>query len=80
MYTLVYEELTDEPKREIKQLLEFCSLKFNRAFLKFYKNKRVVNTASYYQVRKPIYRSSVNRSQAYRQNLEPLMRELGDVE
>ena len=80
VYTLVYEDLIDEPKREIKQLLEFCSLKFNRACLKFYKNKRVVNTASYYQVRKPIYRSSVNRSQAYHQNLEPLMRELGDVE
>lgn len=79
LYTLVYEELINEPKREIKQLLDFCSLKFNRACLKFYKNKRIVNTASYYQVRKPIYRSSVNRNQAYRRHLEPLMRELGDV-
>jgi tetratricopeptide (TPR) repeat protein len=79
LYPLSYEELIKEPKREIKLLLDYCDLKFNRACLKFYKNKRIVNTASYYQVRKPIYRSSVNRSQAYQRHLEPLMRELGDT-
>ena len=80
VYKLIYEDMIDAPKSVIKELLGFCSLKFNRSCLKFYKNKRVVNTSSYYQVRKPIYRSAVNRSQAYQQYLEPLICELNDVE
>jgi Flp pilus assembly protein TadD len=75
-----YETLTGDAKAGIKRLLKCCGLKYNRACLKFYRNKRVVNTASYYQVRKPIYRSSVDRSKAYAEHLAVLLNELRSVE
>lgn len=78
LYELAYENLTGSPKTEIRQLLDFCGLKFKRSCLKSHQNKRVVKTASYYQVRKPIYRSAVNRSLPYRQYFAPLLRELED--
>ena len=44
--------------------------------LAFYETKRPVRTASASQVRRPIFKSSVGRWLAYKDLLEPLIREL----
>lgn len=72
MVSIKYEDLIEQPKKMTKEILDFCELKWSRKCLKFYKNKRFVTTASYHQVRKPIYSSSINRHKNYINFLGPL--------
>jgi tetratricopeptide (TPR) repeat protein len=69
---LKYEDLLDAPEQNIRALVEFCGLYWNHRCLSFYKNKRTVRTASYYQVRKPLYRSSIGRWKTYSDYIGPL--------
>ena len=47
-------------EKEIKNLLKFCNLTFAPECLEFDKNKKSVSTASTFQVRQPIYKTSSN--------------------
>jgi len=67
-----YEDLVQQPEEYSRRLIEFCGLEWDDACLKFYESKRLVNTASYDQVRQPVYTGSVGRWQAYAQHLQPL--------
>ena len=67
-----YEGLVKETNHEIKQILDFCGLEWEPAVERFYEQDRFVTTSSYHQVRKPIYSSSVNRSEKYKKFLGPL--------
>ena len=69
-----YESLVENPERKIRQLLAFCELPWDDQCLKFYGSspRRAVVTASYDQVRQPIYRKSLHRWKNYEQYLEPL--------
>jgi tetratricopeptide (TPR) repeat protein len=69
---LSYEALVAEPEREIRRLLDHCDLEFHPACLEFHKTKRIVRTASATQVRRPIYRDSLERWRAYEEFLGPL--------
>jgi tetratricopeptide (TPR) repeat protein len=73
---LRYEDLVDEPERTSRALVEFCGLEWDDRCLRFYESKRDVNTPSYDQVRRPIYRASVARWKHYARHLEPLMQAL----
>ena len=57
----------------LRELLEFCGLDWERSCLKFHKSKRAINTASYQQVRKPIYTRSSGRWKNYEKHLGPLI-------
>ncbi len=72
IYDNNYEELVQNPRENIKKLLDFCGLSWYEGCLEFYKTKRDVKTASYDQVRKPIYKKSVARWKRYEKHLEPL--------
>ena len=67
-----YEQLVTQPEPQIRRLLGFCELPWSDDCLDFHLNKRVVTTASNWQIRRPIYRSSVQRWRNYDQFLEPL--------
>ncbi len=71
-YESQYEELVQNPREKIKELLDFCELDWYEGCLEFYKTKRDVKTASYDQVRKPLYKKSVARWKRYEKYLEPL--------
>ncbi len=71
-----YEKLVMNQEESTKELLSFCGLKWEEDCLQFFNNKRCVNTASNYQVRKPIYKSSVNRWESYREFVQPMIKEL----
>lgn len=71
-----YEDLTENPEANIRKMIEFCGLEWNESCLNFHENKRDVNTPSYDQVRKPMYRKSVARWKNYEQQLEPLIKRL----
>lgn len=73
---LQYEQLVAEPESTVRRLLEFCELDFDPACVSFHKSSRLVHTASYQQVREPLYTRAVGRWKAYAPYLGPLLREL----
>ena len=76
IYELDYEKLTQHPTAQIKNLINYCNLEWNNSCLEFYKNKRPVKTASFAQVRKKIYKTSVNSWRNYEKYLKDFFRQL----
>jgi len=77
MIEIEYEELLTEPEDKMKELIDFLGLSWNDACLDFHNNKRTVRTASAWQVRQPIYKSSMERWRHYEAHLKPLKEALG---
>ena len=75
-----YESLVEKPKLGTKKLLDFCELPWENQCLEFHKTMRQVTTASASQVRKPIYKTAVNRWKKFESHLQPLIRALGPLE
>jgi len=76
LFEVSYEELVKQPEEIIRKLCEFAGLPFEDACLHFYETQRAVETPSRWQVRKPIYATSVKRWKEYREYLGPLLRKL----
>lgn len=72
-----YEDLIADPQTWVAKVLDFCGLEWEDACLNFHKSDRQVMTASYDQVRKPLYKTSVARWKNYERHLEPVSRILG---
>ena len=69
---LPYEEMVEDTEKKAKELTSFLGLKWDPNCLDFHKNKRPVRTASMMQVRRPIYKTSVQRWKNFAQYLKPL--------
>ena len=76
IYRVSYEELIANQEYISKQMINFCKLDWEEECLNFHSTKREVHTASAVQVRKPIYKTSVNLWKKYKENLNPLINEL----
>ena len=74
---VAYEDLVREPERVSREIVDFCGLPWDEACLRFFDNPRFVGTASYDQVRRPIYTASLERWRHYSRHLEPLLAALG---
>jgi len=72
-----YEELIAEPERVSRELVAFCGLEWDERCLRFHEIQRSVATASYDQVRRPIYKGSIGRWRRYEAHLGPLLEALG---
>lgn len=68
-----YESLVNAPEAETRRLLQALDLPWDPACLQFHQNRRRVNTASVYQVRQPLYQSSVGRWRVFERHLQPLL-------
>ena len=75
---LSYERLVERPEDTTRTLLAFCGLDWNPSALRFHESERLVRTASYAQVRRPLYQSSVGRWRAYAEWLGPLRAQFPD--
>ncbi len=73
IFNVDYETTINDTKTQVQRLLDHCGLPFEETCLRFYENKRPVNTASTEQVRKPIYKSSVGLWRNYEEHLQPLL-------
>ncbi len=60
-----YENLINNTEHEVRRLLDFCDLDWEKSCLKFYDTKRPVKSASDTQVRNKIYTSSINLWKKY---------------
>jgi tetratricopeptide (TPR) repeat protein len=69
---VAYEQLVASPEEHMRRMLEFLGLDWDPALLRFHESKRAVRTASYAQVRRPLYRSSIGRAASYAAELAPL--------
>ncbi len=77
IYDIEYESLTRNPEHEIRKLIAACDLEWQDDCLEFHKSKGLVKTASSYQVRQPMYTSSVQLWEKYKEFLDPLFNALG---
>lgn len=77
IFSIQYEDLVSDQEVQTRRLLDYCGLDFELACLKFYETDRVVKTASFNQVRKPLYRTSQNRWKNYSQELMPVAEAIG---
>lgn len=77
IYDVQYETLVSRPEAAIRALIEHCRLPWEDRCLAFYRTKRVVTTASFRQVRRPIYSTSLNAWEPLAQELAPLRAALG---
>jgi tetratricopeptide (TPR) repeat protein len=60
-----YEDLVADQENWTRKLIEFCGLPWNQNCLEFYAGDRLVNTPSMLQVRRPIYKTSVEKWRNY---------------
>jgi tetratricopeptide (TPR) repeat protein len=74
-----YESVVSAPRAETQRLLDFLGLSWNDACLRFFETARAVNTASFAQVRRPLYRSSIGSALQFHSHLRPLISALGDL-
>ena len=72
IYDLKYENLVNNTEYEIKKLLKFCSLDWDKNCLQHHKNKRVIKTISFNQARRPIYNTSLKSYSGYENYLTEL--------
>ncbi len=76
MMTIDYEAVTEDLEGNARALVDHVGLKWDKACLAFHKSTRAVKTASVVQVRKPVYKTSVERFRRYGEGLAPLLEAL----
>jgi tetratricopeptide (TPR) repeat protein len=76
MLEVQYEELVANQEEVSRKMIAHCGLEWDEACLNFHRSGRRVHTASFQQVRKPIYTSSTGRWKNYESYLDPLKKGL----
>jgi hypothetical protein len=79
MMEVNYEELVADVEGVSRRMVAFCGLDWDPACLEFQASGRRVSTASYEQVRQPVYTRSAGRWRHYARHLEPLFQALDGV-
>jgi hypothetical protein len=79
VHRVIYEDMIADPEGEIRRLLDYCGLQFEDQCLRFYENDRGVRTISSEQVRRPVYRDSLEQWRHFEPWLDPLKVALGPV-
>jgi Flp pilus assembly protein TadD len=74
-----YEDVIADPEGHVRQVLSFIGLPWNDACMRYFENRRIVETASSLQVRRPVYQMRVNAWRRYERYLVPLLEELRDL-
>ncbi|WFP62037.1 tetratricopeptide repeat-containing sulfotransferase family protein [Mesorhizobium sp. WSM4904] len=74
-----YETLIENQEKQSRRLIDYLGLPWDEACLRFFDRAGSVNTYSNWQVRQPIYKSSVKRWKNYESEIQPLIEALGDL-
>ena len=73
IYDIQYEDLVADQEAQSRALLAHCGLEWDNVCLEFHKTDRAVQTLSSAQVRRPIYKVSVQSWKRYENELAPLL-------
>lgn len=73
LYEISYEDLISDQEFHSRQLISFVGLEWEEACLNFHKTDRIVRTASSWQVRQGLYRTSLERWRNYERHLGALV-------
>lgn len=65
MFEVNYENLITDFENQVKNIFNYLDLTFDYKYLDFYKNNRIVKTASLVQVKQPVFRSSIDQWKNY---------------
>ena len=76
VHDIQYEDMVADQAGQTRTLLEYCGLEWDDACLEFHKTNRPVRTASAEQVRRPIYKDSVQLWKQYETQLAPMLESL----
>jgi len=79
IFEMRYEALVDDLEGQSRRMVDFVGLPWDPACLQFFETDRTVATISKWQVRQPIYKTSVTRWKPYEPHLGPLKTALGDL-
>ena len=79
MLDVDYEESVADTEAQARKVIDFLGLKWDDACLSFQHTKRAVATASQWQVRQPVYTTSVERWRRYEAHIGPLIEGLKDL-
>jgi len=74
-----YINMVNDFEKTCRELIDFTGLEWEEQCLHFHETERTVATASFDQVRSPIYKSSLNRWKHYEEFLEPLKSKYPDL-
>jgi tetratricopeptide (TPR) repeat protein len=77
MIEVQYEDLVDDLEGNVRRMLAHCGLDWDERCLDFHQTDRQVNTASASQVRKPLFRTSLQRWRPAAELIQPLYDGLG---
>lgn len=80
MLDVSYEDVVDDLEGQARRLIDYCGLPWDDRCLNFHRTSRAVKTASAVQVRKPLFRSSLQRWRHYEAGIAPLLNELSDID
>ena len=73
MLDVSYEALVADQAAVSREIIEYCGLDWDPCCLAFHQSPRLTRTASYDQVRKPVYSHAVGRWKHYEKHLRPLI-------
>lgn len=76
LYTVDYDALVADPRRQLGELLDWLGLPFDEACLRFHQSSEATATASASQVREPIYRRASGHWQKFADALAPYREKL----
>jgi hypothetical protein len=76
MLEVRYEDVVGDLKGQTRRILAHCGLDWDPRCLDFHRGEQSVRTASFAQVRRPLYRSSVGRWRNYEAHLGPRLEAL----
>ena len=79
LLSVKYENVVADLEQEARKLIDFVGLDWQEECLEFHNNKSRVNTASAAQVRKPIYKTSIEKWRPYEKHLGPLIKALKET-
>jgi tetratricopeptide (TPR) repeat protein len=76
LFEVQYADLVGDPESISRRLIDHCGLEWNDQCLQFDRSRGAVRTASQWQVRQPIYKTSLQRWKHYERHLSPLVEAL----
>ena len=77
IHECVYEDTVDDLETSARRMIDFIGLDWDPACLAYHRQERQVRTPSQWQVRQPVYRSSVEACRRHEAHLGALKHSLG---